>query len=49
MAVGMTLLALQFLLQIAESLARGPEAAGFADPKIGLGADLKSPRKGPAR
>ncbi|MCF4126962.1 TRAP transporter small permease [Methylobacterium sp. SyP6R] len=49
MAVGMTLLALQFLLQIAESLARGPEAAGFADPKIGLGADLKSPPKGPAR
>ena len=49
MAIGMTLLALQFLLQIAKAVARGPEAAGFADPKIGLGADLKGPQKGPAR
>ncbi len=49
MAAGMTLLALQFLLQIAEAIARGPEAAGFADPKIGLGADLKAPQRGPAR
>ncbi len=45
MAVGMTLLALQFLLQIAEAIARGPEAAGFADPKVGLGADLEDARK----
>ncbi|MGF3023324.1 TRAP transporter small permease [Methylobacterium aquaticum] len=45
MAVGMTLLALQFLLQIAEAIARGPEAAGFADPKIGLGADLERAKK----
>jgi TRAP-type C4-dicarboxylate transport system permease small subunit len=49
MALGMTLLALQFLLQIVEALARGPQAAGFADPKIGLGADLKGTQKGPAR
>ncbi|SEP50851.1 TRAP-type C4-dicarboxylate transport system, small permease component [Methylobacterium sp. ap11] len=49
MALGMTLLALQFLLQIAEALARGLQAAGFADPKIGLGADLKGTQKGPAR
>ena len=40
MAVGMTLLALQFLLQIAEAVTSGPAAAGFADPKVGLGADL---------
>jgi TRAP-type C4-dicarboxylate transport system permease small subunit len=45
MAVGMTLLALQFLLQIAEAIARGPEAAGFADPKIGLAADLERAKK----
>ncbi|MET7246107.1 TRAP transporter small permease [Methylobacterium sp. EM32] len=45
MAVGMTLLALQFLLQIAEAVARGPNAAGFADPKIGLGPDLERAKK----
>lgn len=45
MALGMTLLALQFLLQIAEAIARGPEAAGFADPKIGLGPDLERAKK----
>ncbi|KMO34342.1 C4-dicarboxylate ABC transporter permease [Methylobacterium variabile] len=56
MAVGMTLLALQFLLQIAEAVTSGPAAAGFADPKVGLGADLNvdqidrnAPQKGPAR
>ena len=40
MAVGMTLLALQFVVQIVEGLAYGPRAAGWAKPKIGLGADL---------
>lgn len=45
MALGMTLLSLQFLLQIAEAVARGPEAAGFADPKIGLGPDLERAKK----
>lgn len=45
MAFGMTLLALQFLLQIAEAVARGPGAAGFADPKIGLSADLERAKK----
>ncbi|MFE1602582.1 TRAP transporter small permease [Methylobacterium sp. ID0610] len=46
MAIGMTMLGLQILLQLAEALARGPLAAGRADPKIGLGADLT---KGSAR
>lgn len=40
MALGMSLLCLQFALQIAEALAYGPRAAGWAKPKIGLGADL---------
>jgi len=40
MAAGMSLLCLQFALQIAEALAYGPRAAGWAKPKIGLGADL---------
>ncbi len=40
MAAGMSLLCLQFALQIAEALAYGPKAAGWAKPKIGLGADL---------
>lgn len=40
MAAGMTLLGLQFALQIAEALAYGPRSAGWAEPKIGLGADL---------
>ncbi|ACL61993.1 TRAP transporter small permease [Methylobacterium nodulans] len=46
MALGMSLLGLQLLLQLAEALARGPLAAGRIDPKIGLGADLT---KGAAR
>ena len=49
MALGMTLLALQFLLQIAEALARGPAAAGFADPKVGLGPDLVRAKKQDAK
>ena len=40
MAAGMTLLGVQFALQIAEALAYGPRSAGWAEPKIGLGADL---------
>jgi TRAP-type C4-dicarboxylate transport system permease small subunit len=42
MAVGMSFLALQFLLQIAEALSFGPRAAGWANPKVGLGADLNA-------
>ena len=42
MAAGMSLLCLQFALQIAEALAYGPRAAGWAKPKIGLGADLNT-------
>lgn len=40
MAAGMSLLCLQFALQIAEALTAGPRAAGWAAPKIGLGADV---------
>ncbi|WP_311274268.1 TRAP transporter small permease [Methylobacterium sp. WCS2018Hpa-22] len=43
MAVGMTFLGLQFLLQIIEALTYGPRAAGWANPKVGLGADLNAP------
>lgn len=43
MAAGMSFLALQFMLQIVEALAYGPRSAGWADRKIGLGADLKAP------
>ena len=46
MAAGMTLLALQFVLQIAEALAYGPRAAGWAKPKIGVGADLAETAEG---
>ncbi|MCJ2081761.1 TRAP transporter small permease [Methylobacterium sp. J-090] len=40
MALGMSFLALQFLLQIAEALNYGPRSAGWADPKVGLGSEL---------
>ncbi|WP_298951869.1 TRAP transporter small permease [uncultured Methylobacterium sp.] len=40
MAVGMTLLSLQFVLQLVEAATRGPLAAGRTAPKVGLGADL---------
>ncbi|WP_019905772.1 TRAP transporter small permease [Methylobacterium sp. 77] len=43
MAVGMSFLGLQFLLQIVEALTYGPRAAGWANPKVGLGADLNTP------
>ncbi|GJE58969.1 TRAP transporter small permease [Methylobacterium trifolii] len=44
MAAGMSLLCLQFALQIAEALAYGPGSAGWAKPKVGLGADLNTNR-----
>ena len=40
MSVGMTLLAAQLLLQLVQALGAGPAAAGHAQPKIGIGADL---------
>jgi TRAP-type C4-dicarboxylate transport system permease small subunit len=40
MAAGMSLLCLQFILQIAEALLYGPRAAGWAKPKIGIGTDV---------
>lgn len=42
MAAGMTLLSVQFLLQIAEAILYGPRTAGWATPKIGIGADLNA-------
>lgn len=41
MATGMTLLALQIAVQIAAALVRGPRAAGWAQPKIGLAAEAR--------
>ena len=41
MAVGMSLLALQLVLQIAEALAYGPRMAGWAIKTVGMGADLE--------
>jgi TRAP-type C4-dicarboxylate transport system permease small subunit len=49
MAVGMTLLGGQLLLQVVEAVLRGPGAAGWANPKVGLGADLNRPDTGAAR
>jgi hypothetical protein len=46
MSAGMSLLCLQFALQIAEGLIYGPRAAGWAKPKIGLGADLNADMRG---
>ncbi|MCJ2014135.1 TRAP transporter small permease [Methylobacterium sp. J-076] len=46
MAAGMSLLCLQFALQIAEGLLHGPRAAGWAKPKVGLGADLNADMRG---
>ena len=46
MAIGMTLLGIQFVVQIIEALAYGPNAAGWAAPKIGVGADLNATLKG---
>jgi TRAP-type C4-dicarboxylate transport system permease small subunit len=40
MALGMSLLCLQLALQIAAALARGPRGAGWAEPKIGVAADV---------
>jgi TRAP-type C4-dicarboxylate transport system permease small subunit len=46
MAAGMTLLGIQFALQIAEEVLYGAEKAGWANPKIGLGADLNRDTQG---
>ncbi|WP_336492563.1 TRAP transporter small permease [Methylobacterium nigriterrae] len=46
MAVGMSLLGIQFALQIAEEILYGPEKAGWAKPKIGLGADINRDMQG---
>ena len=46
MSVGMSLLCLQFALQIAEGLVYGPRAAGWAKPKIGIGADVNKDMHG---
>ncbi|MDP4023181.1 TRAP transporter small permease [Methylobacterium sp. NEAU 140] len=40
MALGMSLLCVQFAIQIAEAVLYGPRAAGWAKPKIGLGSDI---------
>jgi len=46
MAVGMSLLCLQIALQIAEAIRLGPSGAGWARPKIGLGADINRDMRG---
>jgi TRAP-type C4-dicarboxylate transport system permease small subunit len=46
MSAGMTLLCVQIALQIAEALRLGPSGAGWARPKIGLGADINRDMKG---
>ncbi|MER2265122.1 TRAP transporter small permease [Methylobacterium oxalidis] len=46
MAAGMSLLGVQFALQIAEAVLYGPNRAGWARPKIGIGADLNRDMKG---
>ena len=46
MAIGMTLLGIQFALQIAKEILYGAEKAGWANPKIGLGADLNRDTQG---
>ncbi len=40
MALGMSLLCLQLALQVASALVRGPRSAGWAEPKIGVAADI---------
>lgn len=46
MALGMSLLCLQFALQIAEGVLYGPRAAGWDKPKVGLGADVNKDMHG---
>lgn len=46
MAGGMTLLGVQFILQIAEEILYGAEKAGWAAPKIGVGADVNKDMHG---
>ena len=42
----MSLLCLQIALQIAEAIRLGPSGAGWARPKIGLGADINRDMRG---
>lgn len=46
MAAGMSLLCVQLALQIAEALVLGPRGAGWARPKIGIGADINRDIRG---
>jgi TRAP-type C4-dicarboxylate transport system permease small subunit len=46
MAVDMSLLCLQIALQIAEAIRLGPSGAGWARPKVGIGADINRDMKG---
>ena len=46
MAAGMSLLGIQFALQIAEEIFYGAEKAGWAEPKIGIGADINRDKHG---
>ncbi|MCJ2077684.1 TRAP transporter small permease [Methylobacterium sp. E-016] len=46
MAVGMTLLGIQFAVQIVQALTYGPNSAGWVAPKIGVGADLNKDMHG---
>lgn len=49
MAVGMSLLSVQFVVQILEAILYGPKLAGWGAPKIGMAADLNKglPADGP--
>ncbi len=51
MAVGMSLLTLQLVLQILEATLYGPKAAGWGAQKIGMGADINKglPERGEAQ
>ena len=42
----MTLLGIQFLVQIIQALTYGPNSAGWVAPKIGVGADLNADMHG---
>jgi len=46
MAVGMTLLGIQFAVQIVQALTYGPNSAGWVAPKVGVGADLNADMHG---
>lgn len=46
MAAGMSLLGIQFALQIAEEVLYGLDKAGWAKPKVGIGADINRDMQG---